>query len=165
MEMGAQERRERKGARPNETVPSEISERPVVKARPASPPTIVPTAGGSGTIVLTASASSSKGEMMIGVLYVVDGIDVVATLVPEEDAWQFEATETCTTETQPRDREQELIAVVNYEDPSTSKPSRPTTREQVKGSIQKKCVRDDPKRCECLVNSKSKWRSTNQRCK
>ena len=31
-----------------------------------------------------------------------------------------EATETCTTETQLRDREQESIAVVNYEDPSTS---------------------------------------------
>ena len=57
---------------------------------------------------------------MTGGLYVIDGIDVVATLVPEEDAWQFEATETCTTETQLRDREQESIAVVNYEDPSTS---------------------------------------------
>ena len=44
----------------------------------------------------------------------------VATLVPEEDAWQFQARETCTTEIQSRDREQELIAVVNYEDPSTS---------------------------------------------
>ena len=29
----------------------------------------------------------------------IDRIDVVATLVPEEDAWQFGATETCTTET------------------------------------------------------------------
>ena len=58
--------------------------------------------------------------MTIGGLYGIDGIDVVATLVPEEDAWQFEATETCTTETQSRDREQELIAVVNFEDPSTS---------------------------------------------
>ena len=35
-EMGAQERRERKGVRPSETPPSEISERPVVKARPAA---------------------------------------------------------------------------------------------------------------------------------
>ena len=120
MELGAQERSERKGARPNETPSSEISDRPVVKARPASPPTIVPTAEGSGTIVLSASASSSKDEMMTGGLYVIDGIDVVATLVPEEDARQFDATETCTTETQLRDREQESIAVVNYEDPSTS---------------------------------------------
>ena len=38
-----------------------------------------------------------------------------ATLVPEEDAWQFEAAET-----QLRDREQESIAVVDYKDPSTS---------------------------------------------
>ena len=59
--------------------------------------------------------------MTIGGVYVIDGIDVVATLVPEEDAWQFEATETHTTETQMRDREQESIAVVNYEDPSTPK--------------------------------------------
>ena len=42
-ELGAQERRERKGARPNEMLSSEISERSLVKARPASPPTIVET--------------------------------------------------------------------------------------------------------------------------
>ena len=50
----------------------------------------------------------------------IDGIDVVAILVPEEDVWQFEATETCTTETQMQDREQEAIAVVDYEDPSAT---------------------------------------------
>ena len=58
--------------------------------------------------------------MTTGGSYVIDAIDVVATLVPEEDAWQFEATETCTTETQLQDSKQESIAVVNYEDPSTS---------------------------------------------
>ena len=47
----------------------------------------------------------------------IDGIDVVATLVPEEDVWQFEATETCNTETQMQDGEQESIAVVDHEDP------------------------------------------------
>ena len=106
MELGAQERRERKGARPSETPTSEISERPVVKARPASPPMIVPMAKGPGTVVLSAPVSSSKGEMTIGGLYVIDGIDVVTTLVPEE------ATEACTPE------EQESIAVVDNEDPS-----------------------------------------------
>ena len=110
MELGAQERREREGARPSETPSSEISQRPVAKARPASLPTILPTAE---EIVLSAAASSSKDEMMIGGLYVIDGIDVVATLAQEEDAWQFEAPETCTTETQLRDREQESIAVVD----------------------------------------------------
>ena len=120
MELGPQERRERKGARPSETPTSEISGRPVVKARPASPPMIVPTAEGSGTVVLSTPASSSKDEMTMGGLYVIDGIDVVATLVPEEDVWQFEATETCTTETQMQDREQESIAVVDYEDPSAT---------------------------------------------
>ena len=113
MELGPQERRERKGARPSETPTSEISGRPVVMARPASPPMIVPTAEGSGTVVLSAPASSSKDEMTIGGLYVIDGIDVVATLVPEEDVWQLEATETCTTETQMQDGEQESIAVVD----------------------------------------------------
>ena len=89
MDLGPQERRERKGARPSETSTSEISGRPVVKARPASPPVIVPTAEGSGTVVLSTPASSSKDEMTIGGLYVIDGIDVVATLVPEVEVWQF----------------------------------------------------------------------------
>ena len=40
--------------RPRETPTSEISGRPVVKARPASSPMIVPTAEGSGTVVLSA---------------------------------------------------------------------------------------------------------------
>ena len=43
-----------------------------------------------------------------------------STLWPEEDAWQSEATETCTTETQMQDGEQESIAVVDYEDPSAT---------------------------------------------
>ena len=77
MELGPQERRERKGARPsNETPSSEISGRPVVKARQASPPMIVPTAEGLGTVVLSTPASSSKDEMTIGGLYVIDGIDM-----------------------------------------------------------------------------------------
>ena len=46
----------------------------------------------------------------------IDGIEVVATLVPEKDAWQLEASQTCTTETQL----QESIVVVNHDDPSTS---------------------------------------------
>ena len=86
-----------------------------MKARPASSPIIVPTAECSGTVVLSAPASSSKDEMTIGGLYV-----IVATLVPEEDVWQFEATETYTTETQTQDREQESVAVVDYEDPSAT---------------------------------------------
>ena len=60
MELGAQERRERKGARPSETPTSEISGRPVVKARPASPPLIVPMAEGSGTVAVYLSASSLR---------------------------------------------------------------------------------------------------------
>ena len=63
--------------------------------------------------------------MTTGGLYVIDGIDVVATLVPEEDVWQFETTEACTTDTQTQDREQESIAVVNYENPSTTEAIEP----------------------------------------
>ena len=162
MKLGPQEhreRRERKGARPSETPTSEISGRPVVKVRPASLPMIVPTAEGSGTFVLSIPASSSKDEMTIGGLYVIDGIDVVATLVPEEDVWQFEATETCTTKTLMQDREQESIAVVDYEDPSTTraieacdtrKRERLDSEEVRKGRAKE--VR------ESLMNSKSKWR-------
>ena len=87
------ERIEHKGARPSETPTSVISGRPVVKARPASPPMIVPMVEGSGTVVFSALVSSSKDEMTMSGLYVIDWIDVVATLVPEEDVWQFEATE------------------------------------------------------------------------
>ena len=47
---------------------------------------IVPTSESSGNVVLSTPASSNKGEMTIGGLYVIDGIDVVATVVPEEDA-------------------------------------------------------------------------------
>ena len=93
MELGAQERIERKGVRPSETPTSVISGRPVVKARPASPPMIVLMVEGSGTVVFSALVSSSKDEMTMSGLYVIDWIDVVATLVPEEDVWQFEATE------------------------------------------------------------------------
>ena len=60
MELGAQERLERKGARPSETPTSEISGRPVVKARPASPPIIVLTAEGSGTVAVYLSTSSLR---------------------------------------------------------------------------------------------------------
>ena len=56
-ELGPQERRERKGARPSETPTSEISGRPVVNARPAPNPMVVPTAEGSGPVVLSTLAS------------------------------------------------------------------------------------------------------------
>ena len=54
---------------------------------------IVPMAEGSGTVVFSAFVSSSKDEMTMSGLYVIDWIDVVATFVPEEDVCQFEATE------------------------------------------------------------------------
>ena len=80
--------------------------------------------------------------MTIGGLCVID-IDVVAILVSEEDVWQFEATETCTTEIQIQDREQESIAVfIEVYDARTGEKLD----------------------CESLINSKSKWRSISQKC-
>ena len=91
-----------------------------MKARPALPPMIVPMAEGSGTVVLSTPASSSKDDMMIGGLFVIDGIDVVATFVPEEDECQLEAIEVFATESQLQDDEHETLAVVDYEDPSAT---------------------------------------------
>ena len=100
MELGPQERRERKGARPSETPTSEISGRPVVRARPALPPMIVPTAQSSGTVVLSTPASYSKDVKTTGAA--------------------VRSTDTCTIETQMQVRLQESIAVVDYEDPSAT---------------------------------------------
>ena len=109
---------------------------------------IVPTAEGSGTVVLSSPASSNKDEMTIGGSYVIDGIDVVATLIPEEDVWQFEATETCTTETQMQDREQESIAMEAIEAYDARTGEKLDSEEVRQGQ---------------LMNSKSKWRSMNQK--
>ena len=121
---------------------------------PALLPMIVLTAEGSGTVVLSTPASSSKDEMTIGGVYLINGIDVVAILVPEEDVWQFEA----------QDKVQDQLRLWTTRIPVPRKPLRLPTREQVKSLIQKKCERDEPKRCESLMNSKSKWRSMNQKC-
>ena len=81
---------QRKSVRLSETSPGEIWDRPAVKARPL---TFVAAAEGGGAIVLPTGASSSTDETMPGGLHVIDGIDVVATVAPEEDVWQFGATQ------------------------------------------------------------------------
>ena len=73
----------------NETISSEMSKRPVVKAKPAHSPTIAPTMESLGLIVLLQPAPSSKDETTTGCLHAIDGNNVVAALVPEEDVWQF----------------------------------------------------------------------------
>ena len=162
--LGPQERRERKGARPSETPTSEISGRPVVKARPASSPMIVPTAEGSGTVVLSTPASSSKDEMTIGGHYVIDGIDVMATLVPEGMCGSSKQQKRAQAKLRCRTESGNQVQLWNTSIPPRRKPLWLTTQEQVKSSIQKKCERDEPKRCESLTNSKSKWRLMNQKC-
>ena len=66
---------------------------------------------------------------------------------------------------QMQDREQESIAVVDYDDPSTTEAieaydartgERLDSEEVRKGRAKE--------RCESLTKFKSKWRSTNQRC-
>ena len=96
--------------------------------------------------------------MTIGGLCVIDGIDVVEPLVPEEDVRQFEATETCTTETQMQDGEQDSIAVVDYEDPSATEAIEAydaRTSEKLDSEEVRKGT--SLKRCESLMNSMSKW--------
>ena len=121
MEMGAQEHREQRRVRLNETLSIEMSKRPVVKAMTAHSPTIPPMTERLGSTVLLDPVPSSKDETTTGSLYAIDGIDDVTALVPEEDVWQFEVTKTCATEIQFQDGEQESIAIVNREDPSDSK--------------------------------------------
>ena len=121
MEMGAQEHGDRRKVRPSETLSSEVSKRPVVKAKPAHPPTIAPMMESLGSIVLLDPAPLSKDETTTGSLYAISGIDVVTALVPEEDAWQFEVTKTCAREIQFQDGEQESVAIVDREDPSVFK--------------------------------------------
>ena len=108
MEMGAQEHREQKKVRLNETLSSEMSKRPVVKAKSAHPSMIAPMMERLGSTVLLDPAPSSKDETTTGSLYAIDGIDVVTAPVPEEDAWQFEVTKTRARKIQFQDGEQEI---------------------------------------------------------
>ena len=118
MEMGAQEHRVQRKARLNETLSSEMCKRPVVRAKSAHPSMIASMMERLGSTVLLDPPPSSKDEATTGSLHVIDGIDVVAALVPEEDVWQFEVTKTCAREIQFQDREQESVAIVDREDPS-----------------------------------------------
>ena len=85
MEMRAEEHRNQRGVRLNETLSSEMSKRPVVKAKPAHSPTIAPMMESLGLIVLLDPAPLNKDETTTGSLHAIDGVDVVAALVPEED--------------------------------------------------------------------------------
>ena len=90
IEMGAQEHREQSGVRRNETISSEMSKRPVVKAKPAHSPTIAPMMERLGSTVLLDPTPFSKDETTPCSLHAIDGIDVVTALVQEEDVRQFE---------------------------------------------------------------------------
>ena len=120
MVMGAQEHREQRRVRVNETLSSEMSKRPEVKAKPAHSSMIAPMMERLGLIDLLDPAPSSKDETTAGSLHAIDGIDVVTALVPEEDVWQFEVTKPCARKIQFQDGKQESVAIVNREDPSVS---------------------------------------------
>ena len=74
-----------------------------------------------GSTVLLYAAPSSKDEATSCSLHVIDGINVVTALVPEEDVWQIEETKTCAREIQFQDGEQESVAIEDREDPIVSK--------------------------------------------
>ena len=86
MEIGAQEHREQRKMRLSETPSSEMSKRPVVKAKPARSSMIAPMMESLRSTVLLDPAPSSKDEATTGGLHAIDGIDVVTALVPEEDS-------------------------------------------------------------------------------
>ena len=73
MDMGAQEHREQRRVRLNETLPSEMSKRPVVKAKSAHPSMIPLMIERLGLTVLLDPVPSSKDETTTGSLYAIDG--------------------------------------------------------------------------------------------
>ena len=68
MEMGAEEHREQRKVRLNETLSNEMSERPVVKAKSAHPSMIAPMMESLGSTVLLDPVPSSKDETTTGSL-------------------------------------------------------------------------------------------------
>ena len=121
MEMDAQEHRAQRKVRLNETLSSERTKRPVVKAKAALSSMISPMMERLGSTVLLNPPPSSKDEATTGGLHATDETDVVTALVPEDDVWQFKVTKTCVREIQFQDGEQESVAIVDREDPSVSK--------------------------------------------
>ena len=121
MEMGAPERRAESEVRLNETSSSEMSKRPVVKAKPARPSMIAAMMERLGLTVLLHPTPSNKDETTTSSLHVTNGDNVVTALAPEEDVWQLEVTKTCAREIQFQDGEQESLAIVDREDPSVSR--------------------------------------------
>ena len=163
MEMGEQEHIEQRRVRLNETLSSEMTKRPAVKAKPAHSSMIAPMMERLGSIVLLDPVPSSKDETTTGSLYAIDRIDVVTALVPEEDVWQFEVTKTCAREIQFQDGEQESIAIVNREDPSVSKTINVCETRTGEKLDSKEIRKEKPKRCKSLMSSKSKWKLSRRR--
>ena len=71
-----------------------------MKAKSAHPSMIPPMIERLGSIVLLDPAHSSKDETTTSSFHRIDGIDVVTAVVPEEDVWQFDMTNTCVREIQ-----------------------------------------------------------------
>ena len=151
MQMGAQEHREQRKVRLYETLSSEMSKRPVVKATP----TIASMMESLGSIVLLYPAPSSKDEATTGSLHAIDGIDVVTALVPEEAVWQSEVMKTWAREIQFQDGELESVATVNLEDPSVSKTIN-VCEARSGEKLDSKEMRKKPERCKSLMSLKSK---------
>ena len=127
-----------------------MSKRPVVKAKPAHPPTIAPMMESLGLIVLLDPAPFSKDETTTGGLHAMDRLDVVTALVPEEDVWQFEVMKTCAKER------------FSFKTENRNQFRLWTARSQCLQN-HNKCGKEKPKRCKSLMSSKSKWKLTSRK--
>ena len=118
MEMGAQEHREQRKVRLNETLSSEMSKRPVVKAKSAHPSMIAPMMERLGSTVLLDQAPSSKDETTTSSQSArrCDGSCHRGGCVAARGDENVRERDSVS-----RRRSQESVAIVNREDPSVSK--------------------------------------------
>ena len=130
MEKGAQEHREQRKVRLNETSSSEMSKRLVVKARPAHSPTIAPMMESLGSTVLLDPAPFSKDETTTG---------------SARDCRNRRCDSSC-----PRGG---CVAVRGDEN---VRERDSVSREQVRSATQKKVGKEKPKKCKSSLSSKSK---------
>ncbi|CAK0793479.1 unnamed protein product [Prorocentrum cordatum] len=120
MEVDRADTSPRRGRSAAEAFPQAAPERPTAKVR-SQPPVAIPAVGGAGTVVVSESeARSSTDDVMIGGLHVIDGVDVVAMLIPEEDEWRLAAMDDSNYETISDDSQSDMIGEVNYEDPASA---------------------------------------------
>ena len=150
-EMGAQEHKEQKKVRLNETLSSEMSKRPVVKAKSAHPSMIAPMMGRLGSTVFLESAPSSKDET------------AVCTRLTEWTLWQLLRMCDSSRWRKRQDGEQESVAIVIRQDPSVSKTINVHQAKTGEKLDSEESGTGKPKRCKSSMSSKSKRKLPSRR--